>query len=255
MTNLYPDQQLCLQKVKDKHKRMKTNFTRFSELVRHIGVGWDADTNTITADQDVWDMFAKKNRAYKAFRSKGCSHYDLQKQLFSSSVPTTALRISSADPPPTLEEERRLNEEFLSRGKGKEKLHVDLEEGSDESDDLVHVAEPIITESRRRVPKRGLSKSSQIQECMDLFRESYTKQQPHKTPPLAKRSKSVSSPEKPEKNSIDEGLEELAKLKSRILHSLYVKAAEALLDPTARRLFMWFKEDDRLEWIMQLPHS
>ncbi|OWM76693.1 hypothetical protein CDL15_Pgr009258 [Punica granatum] len=176
MVNLFSDQQLCLQKVKDKHQRMKTNFTRFSEIVRHTGVGWDANTNTIIADQDVWDMFAKKNMAYKAFRSKGCNHYDLQKQLFSSLVATGALRISSTDPPPTLEEERRLNEEFLSRGKGKGKQHVDLEEDSDESDCLVHVAEPMIIESRRRVPKRRLSKSSQIQECMDLFKESYTKQ-------------------------------------------------------------------------------
>ncbi|XP_031379775.1 uncharacterized protein At2g29880-like [Punica granatum] len=256
MVNLFPEQQLCLQKVKDKHQRMKTNFTRFSEIVRHTGVGWDAETNTITADQDVWDMFAKKNRAYKAFRSKGCNHYDLQKQLFSSSVATGALRISSTDPPPTLEEERRLNEDFLSRGKGKGKQQVDLEEGSDDSDDLVQIqAEPMITESRRRAPKKRLSKSSQMQECMDLFRESYTKPQPQNTPPSAKRSKSVTSPEKPEKNSIEEALEELAKLKSRIPHSLYVKAANALLDPGARRLFMWFKEDDRQEWIMQLPHS
>ncbi|OWM74627.1 hypothetical protein CDL15_Pgr005207 [Punica granatum] len=126
---------------------MKTNFTRFSEIVRYTGAGWDVDTNTITVDQDVWDMFTKKSRAYKAFQSKGCNHHDLQKQLFSSSVATGALRISSTDPPPTLEEECRLNEKFLSRGKGNEKQHVDLEEGSDESDDLVHVAEPILTES------------------------------------------------------------------------------------------------------------
>ncbi|PKI38227.1 hypothetical protein CRG98_041382 [Punica granatum] len=200
-------------------------------------------------------MFAKKNRAYKAFRSKGCNHYDLQKQLFCSSVATGALHIFSTDPPPTLEEERRLNEEFLSRGKGKGKQHVDLEEGSDESDDLVYVAEPMITESRRRVTKRCLSKSSHVQECMDLFRESYTKQQPQKTPPSVKRSKSVTSPEKPEKNSIEEALKELAKLKWRIPHSLYVKAVKALLDLEARRFFMWFKEDDRQEWILQLPHT
>ncbi|OWM64313.1 hypothetical protein CDL15_Pgr014103 [Punica granatum] len=104
-------------------------------------------------------FFVQKNRAYKTFRSKSSKHYDLQKQLFSSSVATGALHISSTDPPPTLEEERRLNEEFLSRGKGKQK-HVNLEKGSDESDDPIHIAEPILTESRCRVPKRAQSKSS-----------------------------------------------------------------------------------------------
>ncbi|PKI71869.1 hypothetical protein CRG98_007728 [Punica granatum] len=178
--------------MKDKYQRMKTNFTRFSEIVKHTGVGWDADTNTITADPDVWNIFIKKH-------------------------------------------------------------HVDLEEGSDGSDDPVHVAEPILTESRRRVPKRSQSKSSQMQECMDIFRESFTKNQ-QDTPLSAKKSKSVSSPEKPEKNSIEEALNELAKLESRIPQSLFVKAGKALLDPGSRRLFMWFKEESRMEWILQLEH-
>ncbi|OWM81063.1 hypothetical protein CDL15_Pgr007094 [Punica granatum] len=225
MIKFFPEKHLFLQKVKDKYQRMKTNFTRFSEIVKHTCFGWDADTNTITADSDVWDMFIKKNRAYKTFRSKGCKHYDMQKQLFSSFVATGILRISSTNPPPTLEEERRLNAEFLSRGKGKQKYHVNLEEGSDESDDPVHVAEPILTESRRRVPKRSQSKSSQMQECMDIFRGSFTKNQ-QDTPPSAKKSKSVSSPEKLEKNSIEEALNELAKLESRIPQSLFVKAAK-----------------------------
>ncbi|OWM75527.1 hypothetical protein CDL15_Pgr021691 [Punica granatum] len=38
---------------------------------------WDADTNTITVDPDVWDMFIKKNMAYKTLWSKGSKHYDL----------------------------------------------------------------------------------------------------------------------------------------------------------------------------------
>ncbi|OWM64923.1 hypothetical protein CDL15_Pgr028641 [Punica granatum] len=253
MMNLFPDKQLFLYKVKDKYQRMKTNFTRFSEIVKHTGVRWDTNTNTITTDPNVWDMFIKKNRAYKTFRSKGCKHYDLQKQLFSSSVSAGALRISSTDPPPTLEEERRLNEEFLSREKGKQKQHVDLEEGSNESDDPAHIAEPILTESRRRVPKRSQSKSSQMQECMDIFRESFTKN-PQDTPSSAKRSKSVSSPNKPDKNSIEEALDELAKLESRIPQPLFVKAGVALLDPGVRRLFMWFKEESQMEWILQLPH-
>ncbi|XP_031394615.1 uncharacterized protein LOC116206026 [Punica granatum] len=251
MINLFPEKHLCLQKVKEKYQRMKTNFTRFAEILKHTGVGWDADTNTITADSDFWDMIIKKNRAYKTFRSKGCKHYDMQKQLFSSSVATGVMRISSTDPPPTLEEEQWLNAEFLSRGKGKQKHHVDLEEGSDESDDPVNVADPILTECRRRVPKRSQSKSSQMQECMDIFRGSFTKNQQH-TPQSAKKSKSVSSPEKPEKNSIEEALDELAKLESRIPQSLFVKAGKALLDPASRRLFMWFKEESRMEWIMQL---
>ncbi|OWM75528.1 hypothetical protein CDL15_Pgr021692 [Punica granatum] len=92
-----------------------------------------------------------------------------------------------------------------------------------------------------------------MQECVDIFRESFTKK-PQDNPPSAKRSKSVSSPEKPENNSIEEALEESAKLESRIPHPLFVKAGIALLDLGVRRLFMWFKEESRMEWILQLPH-
>ncbi|OWM84635.1 hypothetical protein CDL15_Pgr027422 [Punica granatum] len=92
-----------------------------------------------------------------------------------------------------------------------------------------------------------------MQECMDIFRESFTKK-PQETPPSAKRSKSVSSPEKPEKNSIEEALDELAKLESRIPHPLFVKAGVTFLDSGVQRLFMWFKEESRMEWILQLPH-
>ncbi|OWM77931.1 hypothetical protein CDL15_Pgr018500 [Punica granatum] len=163
-------------------------------------------------------------------KGKQKHHVDLEEGFDESDDPVHAAEPiltesrRPTDPPPTLEEERRLNAKFLSRGKGKQKHHVDLEKGSDESNDPVHVAEPILTESRRQVPKRSQSKSSQMQECMDIFRESFTKNQ-QDTPPSAKKSKSVSSPEKPEKNSIEEALNELAKLESRILQSLFVKAS------------------------------
>ncbi|OWM82574.1 hypothetical protein CDL15_Pgr002149 [Punica granatum] len=117
----FPEAQLCWTKVRDKCARLKGTYRQFTELRNHTGVGWDADTNTIKASPDVWDMFSKKNRAFKAFRTKGCKHYSLLNELFSSSTATGALRISSTNPLTTSSEERRLHAAFISASRGKQK--------------------------------------------------------------------------------------------------------------------------------------
>ncbi|OWM67136.1 hypothetical protein CDL15_Pgr000588 [Punica granatum] len=178
---------------------------------------------------DVWDMFIK-------FFVCG------------------ALRISSTNPPTTSSEERRLHAAFISTSRGKQKQYVNIEEGSDESDDPFNVQEPIISESRRRVPKRASSKRSMMQECMELFRYSFNKNAPE-TPSASKRSKSVSSPEKPEKNSINEAMLELKKLKEKVPRRFYVKAAMALANKEIRKVFMFLDENERIEGLQDLADS
>ncbi|XP_031388634.1 uncharacterized protein LOC116201512 [Punica granatum] len=250
----FPEAQLCWTKVRDKCARLKGTYRQFTELRNHTGVGWDADTNTIKASPDVWDMFSKKNRAFKAFRTKGCKHYSLLNELFSSSTATGALRISSTNPPTTSSEERRLHAAFISASRGKQKQAVNIVECSDESDDPVNVEDPIISESRRRVSKRASSEKSIIHECMELFRDSFNKNG-LETPSASKRSKSVSSPDKPEKDSVNEAMLELKKLKEKVPRRFYVKAAMALADKEIRKVFMFLDEDERIEWLQNLADS
>ncbi|XP_031390490.1 uncharacterized protein LOC116202992 [Punica granatum] len=83
---------------------------------------------------------------------------------------------------------------------------IDLAEGSGDSDDPTDEAEePVVTGSRRRVRKRGSNNKSQLQELIDLYKESKVKKDKAKnsTPPESKKSKSVTSPEKPAQNSIE----------------------------------------------------
>ncbi|OWM75747.1 hypothetical protein CDL15_Pgr021912 [Punica granatum] len=246
--------QLCWTKVRDKCAKLKGTYKQFTELRNHTGVGWDADTNTIKANPDVWDIFIKKNMAFKAFRTKGCKHYTLLNELFSSSTAIGVIRISSTNPPTTSSEERWLHAAFISASRGKQKQYVNIGDGSDESDDPVNVQDPIISESRRRVPKRASSERSMIQECMELFRESFNKKA-SETPSASKRNKFVSSPEKSEKNRVEEAMLELEKLKEKVLCRLYVKAAMALADKEIRKVFMFLDEDERIEWLQDLADS
>ncbi|OWM68236.1 hypothetical protein CDL15_Pgr004718 [Punica granatum] len=243
----FPEVQLCWTKLRDKCARLKGTYRQFTKLRNHTGVRWDADMNTIKASPD-------KNRAFKVFRTKGCKHYILLNELFSSSCANGALRISSTNPPTTSSEERRLHAAFISASRGKQKQYVNIGEGSDESDDLVNVQELIISESRRRVPKGASSERSIMQECMELFRDSFNKNAPE-TPSPSKRSKSVSSPEKPEKDSVNEATLELKKLKEKVPRRFYVKAAMALANKEIRKVFMFLDEDERIEWLQDLADS
>ncbi|PKI35502.1 hypothetical protein CRG98_044125 [Punica granatum] len=101
---------------------MKTQYTQFTELIQHTGVGWDGPTNTVKANPDIWDKFIK---------------------------------------------------EFLALRNSRGKEPIDLAEGFGDSDDPTDEAEePVVTGSRRRVRKRGSNNKSQLQELIDLYKES-----------------------------------------------------------------------------------
>ncbi|OWM75153.1 hypothetical protein CDL15_Pgr012639 [Punica granatum] len=83
---------------------------------------------------------------------------------------------------------------------------------------------------------------------MNLFEASF-KPKLETTPPESKSSKLIYSPEKPEKNSIEEAMAELNKLKLTIPIDEYMAGSLALIDDKLRRVFMCYPEDARREWI------
>ncbi|PKI44374.1 hypothetical protein CRG98_035233 [Punica granatum] len=105
----FSDEHMYSQKIKEKATRLKT----------------------------MYKQSIRKNKAFKTFRTRGCKHYRLLNELFSASTAIDALRISSTDRLRTSDEERQLHEEFLSISKKKHKQTINLEKGSDESDDPV----------------------------------------------------------------------------------------------------------------------
>ncbi|PKI73663.1 hypothetical protein CRG98_005904 [Punica granatum] len=86
-----------------------------------------------------------------------------------------------------------MEEQFLAGRNSRGKEPIDLQEGSDDSDDSAReLDDPIVSGSGRRVRKRGLNTNSQMQELIDLYRESMTKKDKAKisTPPESKKSNS-----------------------------------------------------------------
>ncbi|OWM77500.1 hypothetical protein CDL15_Pgr016897 [Punica granatum] len=238
----FPGTILDANKLRQKLRRLRIQYKQFTELIAHTGVGWDETTNT-------------KNSSFKTFQNKGCKHYTSLKELFRSKTATGALRISSTDPPKSPETYARMEEEFLAASsRGKEPIN--LEEGSGDSDDPVHeVTEPVVTGSRRRVRKRSSTTGSRLQECLEMLKCNLSNRDKDRncTPPETKKSKSVTSPEKPAKDSIEEAMDVLNKMRPSMSIKEYLVASDRLSrEEQTQRMFMCLLDDTRLPWVCSL---
>ncbi|OWM73675.1 hypothetical protein CDL15_Pgr026775 [Punica granatum] len=240
----FPGVILGADKVKTKAQRMKTQYTQFTELIQHTGVGWDGPTNTVKANPDIWDKFIK--------------HYEALQLMYKTSSATGSLRISSTEPPHSPRSYARIEEEFLALRNSRGKEPIDLAEGSGDSDDPTDEAEePVVIGSRRRVRKRGSNNKSQLQELIDLYKESKVKKDKAKnsTPPESKKSKSVTSPEKPAQNSIGEAMVILNQMKGTISVREYLAGTARITeDERWRQAFVWMYDEARREWLHNLVH-
>ncbi|PON87695.1 Myb/SANT-like domain containing protein [Trema orientale] len=119
-----------IDKLKSKFNRLRIAHREFSQLLQNTGMGWDPQTRTVTASEEVWESYLKVNPGAKKFRKKGLPHYDLLGVIFNNTTATGQMNYSSTHCPPDDETERQQEREFLGKG-----IHVDVEEIEDESTD------------------------------------------------------------------------------------------------------------------------
>ncbi|KAL2558407.1 uncharacterized protein Fot_03146 [Forsythia ovata] len=97
---------------------------------------------------------------YRTFRKEGCKHYELLGEIFGGTTATGGLSNASTQLPPTSEEERQLEDDFLSRG-----VHVHVENDDDgEVTNTRRRDNGTSNERRRKEPK--ISKSGKLEACM-----------------------------------------------------------------------------------------
>ncbi|XP_031406941.1 uncharacterized protein LOC116215385 [Punica granatum] len=96
-----------VEKLRGKFNRLRKKYREFSELIAHNHVVWDRASNKVLAPEDVWMKFFLKGKSYKAFRKRGCDHYELLGQIFGKTSPTAFAQYSSST-------HRQLEEEFLA---------------------------------------------------------------------------------------------------------------------------------------------
>ncbi|KAL2495276.1 putative protein-like [Forsythia ovata] len=96
---------------------------------------------------------------YRTFRKEGCKHYELLGEIFGGTTATGGLGYASTQLPPTSDEERQLEDDFLSRG-----VHVHMENDDDEVTNTRRRDDGTSNERRREEPK--ISKTEKLEACM-----------------------------------------------------------------------------------------
>ncbi|KAJ8759894.1 hypothetical protein K2173_009995 [Erythroxylum novogranatense] len=152
-----------IEKLKGKYNRLRTKHRQFSELLNHTGVTYESESNTVHAPEEVWQMFFQKNRVFKTFRRKGCSHYELLGQIFNNSTATGHLHHASTQLPPTSDEEREVETEFLNKG-----VHVNESEKSSADSKKRVIDYP----GERRAKKEA--KMEMLNGCLEMWASSLT---------------------------------------------------------------------------------
>ncbi|KAL2549249.1 Uncharacterized protein Fot_10779 [Forsythia ovata] len=97
---------------------------------------------------------------YRTFRKEGCKYYELLGEIFGGTTATGGLSNASTQLPPTSEEERQLEDDFLSRG-------VHVHEENDDDEEVTNTRRRdngTSNERRRKEPK--ISKSGKLEACM-----------------------------------------------------------------------------------------
>ncbi|KAH7839912.1 hypothetical protein Vadar_010296 [Vaccinium darrowii] len=73
---------------RNKFNLLRTLHTKFVSLCSQTGVGWDAERNTITTDDDLWQKLFKVNNKAKHFKKKGFPHYAAMTRILGDTTAT-----------------------------------------------------------------------------------------------------------------------------------------------------------------------
>ncbi|POO01854.1 hypothetical protein TorRG33x02_026310 [Trema orientale] len=84
-------------------------------------MGWDPETNTVTASEEVWDSYLKKYPTAKRYRKKGLPHYNILGIIFNNTTATGEMSYASTQLPPSANDERQQERHFVGTG-----THVDI---------------------------------------------------------------------------------------------------------------------------------
>ncbi|KAL6494699.1 hypothetical protein OROGR_031499 [Orobanche gracilis] len=110
------------EQLKAKMNRLRALFRAFSALLQHTGFGWDSETNTVSASDEVWKSYIRVHKLAGQFRRKGLDHYNLMAIIFNKNSATGVLHHSSTQDPPNTDEENELENQYLNNG-----VHVNLD--------------------------------------------------------------------------------------------------------------------------------
>ncbi|KAJ0021710.1 hypothetical protein Pint_32112 [Pistacia integerrima] len=75
--------------LRNKFNQLRTRYHDFSKLLQEPGVNWDPVLNTVSAPENIWELYLKVNKKAKRFQKKGCSMFNELGVIFDTSTNAT----------------------------------------------------------------------------------------------------------------------------------------------------------------------
>ncbi|KAG4942223.1 hypothetical protein JHK85_046869 [Glycine max] len=156
-------------KLKSKFNRLRQVHRDFSTLLVRTGVTWEMESNKVNAPDEIWDELIKKGRHYKSFKKHGFEYdYDILDDIFNLSTTTEKLSHASTQEPPNSDEERAMEDDFLTKG-----IHINVSD--DEKYDmkgLRHKRKGTFSLSERRCKEGKTSNKEMLDKIVIIWSDS-----------------------------------------------------------------------------------
>lgn len=173
----------------------------------------------------------------KPYRKKGLEHYQLLGEIFNTTTAIGQLHYASSQLPPNSDDERELEEKFLSTG-----VHINIDE------DIVNNPQPegkgkrkavVHPPSSERRPKKWDKMESYLEVCSEVMKEKL------------QLRKEKSAEENKDKYSIEECMK-IAESMGDIDDDTFIKMMDKLTIVEWRKLFVTMSEARRRAWLASL---
>ncbi|KAL2926490.1 L10-interacting MYB domain-containing protein [Bienertia sinuspersici] len=104
--------------VKNKYNQLRIKWKEFSKILEETGIGYNAVTYQLSAEEAVWNKLYEKHKSAKTFRKKGCKHYDKLCTIFGDTTATGGSSHPSTQSPSDTEDENETDGEVGNSEKG-----------------------------------------------------------------------------------------------------------------------------------------
>ncbi|GMI96639.1 hypothetical protein HRI_003333200 [Hibiscus trionum] len=187
-----------------------------------------------------YEDFFKKNKEFKRFKKQGCEDYELLGEKFNTTTATGKLQQLSTEDPLSPNEERRLEEEFLSGF-----IHIDLRDNGSESGSekgKKHKIDSIPGERR----SSKVNKMSAMEVFLDKWASTLNAKEEAAKAKAERYKISI-----PDPYSIGMCMELLEKMECVSSRS-YNKAVEKFISAEWRQIFVGMSDARRKDWVDSL---
>ncbi len=182
-----------------------------------------------------FSILQQDQKNFKTYRKSGCKHYTMLSQIFNPTTATGKLHYASTQVPPTEEEERELESEFLSGGAQSSEQVGQKRAASD-------------TSGERRAKKE--TRYEKFEACLDMWSSSLSARAKMLEAKTQSKNKSVTSPES-DPYSVENVMDLLESVED-VSSNSYNKALIHFHDPIWRRMFVKMSPLRRKEWLKSL---